>query len=475
MEFILQLGNINIIIEIIKYVFIIICTCIIALRISNKHITMDIRILIIIFLIILISILFKVICIRFGYIYSLIYLILFLAIIYSKYTKSSIEYSITLITISLGINYIILYLSIIVSFFPSMILRISKDYISLIIITLIYILMLFLFLNNTRIKRGICFLKNKLKNNYFNIIILNISIIILFLVTLLYNYEGIILDRIIIILMIFSIMMFITIQKSLQLYYKQRLVIQDLEQTQKELKDKKSEVKELEKEILNFNKMKHSILHKQKALEYKIKELKLNNEISEEIHIEEQLSKLRKEITGDKIQIEIQKTGIEEIDNMLKYMQSECIKNEIEFELQINGNIHQMVNNYIPKEKLEILIADHIKNAIIAIIHSKNKYKNILVRIGKIDGYFSLYIYDTGKEFEKETLQKIEKEPITTHKDEGGSGMGFMNTFDTLKEYKASLIIEEIGKPREDNYTKIVKIKFNNKNEFKIDSYRAMI
>ena len=156
-------------------------------------------------------------------------------------------------------------------------------------------------------------------------------------------------------------------------------------------------------------------------------------------------------------------------------MQSECIKNEIEFELQINGNIHQMVNNYIPKEKLEILIADHIKNAIIAIIHSKNKYKNILVRIGKIDGYFSLYIYDTGKEFEKETLQKIEKEPITTHKDEGGSGMGFMNTFDTLKEYKASLIIEEIGKPREDNYTKIVKIKFNNKNEFKIDSYRAMI
>lgn len=473
MEFILQLGNINIVLETIKYIFIIICTCIIALRISNKHITMNIRILIIIFLIFLISILSKVICIRFGYVYSLIYLVLFLSIIYSKYTRSSIEYSITIITISLGINYIILYLAIIVSFFPNMILKINKDYISLIIIVFIYVLMLYFFLNNTRIKRGIYFLKNKLRNNYFNMIILNISIVILFLITLLSNYEGIILDRIIIILMIFSIMMFITIQKSLQLYYKQRLVMQDLEQIKEELKYKKIEVKELEKEILNFNKMKHSILHKQKALEFRIKELKLNNETSEEINVEEQLRKLRKEITGNKIQIEIQKTGIEIIDNMLKYMQSECTKREIEFELQINGNIHQMVNNYISKEKLEILIADHIKNAIIAITHSENKYKNILVRIGKIDGYFSLYIYDTGKEFEKETLQKIGKEPITTYKDEGGSGMGFMNTFDTLKENKASMIINEIGKPSEDNYTKIIKIKFNNKNEFKIDSYRG--
>lgn len=295
---------------------------------------------------------------------------------------------------------------------------------------------------------------------------------ILFLIVIIINYDGLIIDKMFGILVIFSIMMFITIKKSLQLYYKQRLVIQDLEETKKELKDKKGEIKELEKEILNFNKMKHTIMHKQKALEYKIEELKLNSEIGAEISIENQLSKLRKEITGNKIQLDIQKTGIEEVDNMLRYMQSECTKNEIEFELQINGNIHQMVNNYISKEKLEILIADHIKNAIIAIQHSKNKYKNILVRIGKIDGYYSLYIYDTGKEFEKETLLRIGKEPITTHKDEGGSGMGFMNTFDTLQEYKASMLIKEIGEPREDNYTKIIMIQFNNKNEFKIDSYR---
>lgn len=406
---------------------------------------------------------------------SIIFMNISLTVIFAYCTKNKLGQSFLIISISLSLNYILLIISLIISFQINEVINIGNDLINLSIIIIIYTICKYMFLKIKKIQNGFLFLKQKINDEYLDILILNISIIILFSFIILTGINNTINKSIFLGFILFSIIMFITIHKSLQLYYKQRLVMQDLEETKKELEDKKSEVKELEKEILNFNKMKHSILHKQKALEYKIKELKLNSETSEEISIEGQLSKLRKEIVGNKIQIEIQKTGIEEIDNMLKYMQSECTKNEIEFELQINGNIHQMINNYIPKERLEILIADHIKNAIITIIHSKNKYKNILVRIGKIDGDFSLYIYDTGKEFEEETLKKIGKEPVTTHKDEGGSGMGFMNTFDTLKEYKASMIIEEIGKPREDNYTKIIKIKFNNKNEFKIDSYRNIV
>ena len=157
---------------------------------------------------------------------------------------------------------------------------------------------------------------------------------------------------------------------------------------------------------------------------------------------------------------------------MLEYMQSECIKNKIEFELQINGNIHYMVNNLISKKDLEILIADHIKNAIIAINHSNNINRSILVKIGKIDNIYSLYIYDSGIEFEKETLSKLGKEPSTTYREEGGTGMGFMNTFDTLEKYEASLIINEYNKPSPDNYTKSIVIKFDKNKEFKIKSYR---
>ena len=270
---------------------------------------------------------------------------------------------------------------------------------------------------------------------------------------------------------IFSIMMFITIQKSLQLYYKQRLLVQDLEETKKELEDKKKEIKQLEQENLNFSKTSHSIAHKQKALEYKLNELALKNEIAEEIDVKNRLNNITKQISEEP-EIEIPKTNISEIDDMLNYMKSECIKNKIKFEVQLNGNIYQMINNHITKEELEILIADHVKNAIIAVNYSNNSNRSILVRIGKIDGQYSIYIYDSGIEFEINTLHKLGKIPSTTHKESGGTGMGFMNTFDTLKKHKASITINEYGKPAKDNYTKVIMIVFNKKDEFNIISYR---
>ena len=160
---------------------------------------------------------------------------------------------------------------------------------------------------------------------------------------------------------------------------------------------------------------------------------------------------------------------------MLEFLQEECIKNKIDFELQIIGNIFYMTNNFISKEDLEILIADHVKDAIIAINHSDNEYRSILVRLGKIDNFYSLYIYDSGIEFEEETLNNLGKKPSTTHAEEGGSGLGFMNTFDTLKKYRASLIIKELSKPCKENYTKIVIIRFDGLNEFRIESYKNKI
>ena len=175
---------------------------------------------------------------------------------------------------------------------------------------------------------------------------------------------------------------------------------------------------------------------------------------------------------NESLSIDLTKTNRDKIDSMLKYMQSECVKNKIDFQLQVNGNIHHMVNKYIKKEDLEILIADMIKNAIIAINHSENTNKSILVRLGLIDGFYSLYIYDSGIEFGIDTLINLGIKPSTTHADDGGTGMGLLNTFDTLKKYKASLFIEEYGKTVEDDFTKVIKIIFDDETEYKIKSYR---
>ena len=264
---------------------------------------------------------------------------------------------------------------------------------------------------------------------------------------------------------IFSVIMYITIKKSIEAYYKQKLLIQDLNETKKELEDKKKEVEELEAENLSFSKKSHSLAHKQKSLEFKINKLLMNSETAEELRLQDDLKKISKELSEKSKLPKLDKTGITEVDDMLDVMQEECRLNDIDFTLQLNGNIYQMTNNYVTKDELATLLADHIKDAIIAINHTDNINKSIMVRLGKTEECYALYIYDSGVEFPKEVIDKLGKEPVTTYPNEGGTGMGFMNTFDILNKYNASLIIESIGKPSIDNYTKVIKIKFDNKKQ----------
>ena len=404
---------------------------------------------------------------------EIICLNIFIAVIFANKTNKNIGYSFMITLISFSINYIIYLISLTISY---SIFRFSNfnKYIVLVGILSIYIIIFHIMNKIKKLKKGIIFLRKNRNNEYFGLLILNISTTIFFAFSILSNLNiaSAMLRSVFVYIIIFAIIMFITIQKSLQLYYKQKLQEREVEEIKEELKNKDKEIEELEKENLKLNKKNHSIAHKQKSLEYELKQMILNNQIVDESHVKDKIENLSKEMQNETVSIELTKTSIDEIDSMLKYMQSECEKNKIDFELQINGNIHHMVNKHIEKEDLEILIADMIKNAIIAINHSENRNKSILVRLGLIDGVYSLYVYDSGIEFEIDILINLGIKPSTTHADNGGTGMGWMNTFDTLKKYKASLIIDEYGKTVKDNFTKVIKIVFDNKNAYKIVSYR---
>lgn len=470
-NFMLQIPDISKIVYFLKICFMSTVTCYTAYKLTDNIIMFKKKLIKIIIINIVISYITTIIRYIFNLFISDICLIFILGCMQSIINKQKIGYSILLITIALAINYIILFLTTVLTFPINIFYNIKNDYINLMLIIIIYLILICLLFKIKKFKHGFLFLKRNIENEYIEIWVLNISSIILFS-SIIFNSSNFQITRKLFIgFIIFSIIMFITIQKSLQLYYKQRLLVQDLEETKKELEDKKKEIKQLEQENLNFSKTSHSIAHKQKALEYKLNELALKNEIAEEIDVKNRLNNITKQISEEP-EIEIPKTNISEIDDMLNYMKSECIKNKIKFEVQLNGNIYQMINNHITKEELEILIADHVKNAIIAVNYSNNSNRSILVRIGKIDGQYSIYIYDSGIEFEINTLHKLGKVPSTTHKESGGTGMGFMNTFDTLKKHKASITINEYGKPVKDNYTKVIMIVFNKKDEFNIISYR---
>ena len=393
--------------------------------------------------------------------------LLLLIVLFDKVGYNTTSYTI----ISFGISNLIFFLSVMISGIPGVLFRVYNFNISLVIIITIYILLLFFVMKSKRIKYGFSFLTSKSKNDYFDFVMISLSVIILFLIVVLKNNDFLITERMGIFVIMFAIIMFITIKKSFQVYYKQKLLMKQLEEAENEIINKQKEIEKLEQENLNFSKKSHSMAHKQRALEYKLNHLLMKEETSKELEIKTEIEKLSKELYQIPIE-DLPSTEITQIDDMLEFMQSECVKNKIDFNLQIIENVYHIINNIITVEQLEILIADHIKDAIIAIKHTDNINKSILVKLGKIDGCYGLYIYDSGIEFEKETLKNLGKKPSTTHKDEGGTGMGFMNTFDTLNECKGSLIIKEIGKPSKDNFTKIIMIKFDGKNEYKVESYR---
>lgn len=480
----INLENIEMEIDMLKILFIGICTFYTFIKITNTSKNSKRKLIMANLLIVIISILLTFIKYNSNSnsFFTIICMILLLSWVNSSFSKSNIGYSIFVTIISLSVNYILFFIAIFIVFLVNLLLQINNDFINLTLMEIIHILLIFIIFKIKKLKYGIRYLQKTSKDEYFGILILNICVIILYSIIIFSNLELLLSTRTLYFaFIIFAIIMFITIQKSLQLYYKQKLLIQDLEETKKELDEKKKEVEELEKENLEFSKTSHTLAHKQRILEHKIEEIsskskteKVLNE-EEENNIKATVQEISKKLYTDVKEVELYKTEIPEIDDILRYTQSECTKNNIEFNVQIRGNIYKMINNIIPKEELQILIADHVKNAIIAINHSENINRSILIQIGKIMGNYGLYIYDSGIEFEKETLENLGKKPSTTHAEDGGTGMGFMNTFDTLRKYKASLEIEEIGNPSKDNYTKILKIKFDEKEEYKVKSYRENI
>jgi hypothetical protein len=143
--------------------------------------------------------------------------------------------------------------------------------------------------------------------------------------------------------------------------------------------------------------------------------------------------------------------------------------NDIRFKLTVTGSIVYMKENTIALGKLETMIGDHLQNALIAVNASEASIRSVLATIGEVGDYYEFSVHDSGIPFEVNTLIQLGAERVTTHADEGGSGVGFMKTFETMRERKASMIIQE---NKSGVFTKSVTIRLDGENQYIIDTYR---
>lgn len=464
------------ILTIVKNFFINICILLVNSKILNNNLkTVDI--IKIIFASIVMTTIYISINSYFGNILMII-IMYFIQLIFLKFIIKENNNSLMIANlISNAITYMAFGISLALDITIIVISNISNKIVNLILMIILETILLVLFFKLKRFKDGFTFIQKN--HDYLDIIIINISAVIILTYSLFGNYYGNLTKQLLLCFISLGIIMLIMIQKTLTLYYKQKLLSKTIEDYKSEIASKDEQIKKLSDEKFKISKLNHEFYNRQKALEKKVQDFvsNSNTETSSELSIMESISNLSKGYSGGLEKIKsldkLPTTEIEEIDDMFKYMQSECKNNNIDFKLHVDGNIYHMVNKIIDKDKLVTLIGDHLRDAIIAVNSSTNTFRSIIATIGLHDKYYEFCVHDTGIEFEIDTLLKLGLEPTTTHKDTGGTGIGFITTFETLKETKGSLIIEEKHKMCSNDYTKTLIFRFDGKNEYKIYSYRA--
>lgn len=341
------------------------------------------------------------------------------------------------------------------------------------------------FFNINRFKNGFSFLKNKDKLNNFSIIGLVLSgMLIMFYSVLKTNRNYLLWTIGIPGFALIIIGTFIWIKRNITLDYQDRMKNRKIENLEKELADKEKINAELTEEIKSLTMINHQYNSRIKAAKQEIEKLAFafkngtNTEFSTELsEVTKLVNNLSSEYSNKvnsvlKYSKPLPKTNVKGVDSILEHMKLEATKKNIDFDLKVNCSVKHLIEKFISQSELETLISDHVKDAIIAVGYSESTPRSICVIFDIIDNCYRFSVYDSGIDFEIDTLVNLGLDAITTHKDDGGTGLGFLTTFGTLDKCKASLVIDEINF-KNSNFSKSVNIIFDGKHEYIVRSSRT--
>lgn len=378
-------------------------------------------------------------------------------VIISKITKHKLGYSIIISLLSLSITYTIYIISIVITGVLTKLinLNVQKDNtIILILVLLIEYLIIYVFFKQKRFKNGITFLKDEKRINGIGIfgVVLSGTALILYSI-LRNNSDNQTTNYLLFGILIEAICLFIWIKKKITKYYKQKLKEQTVADLQNEIKEKDNKINEILEENKAIATINHKYSSRIKALEEFSSKVVSKPELVEKMKTEfgedytafaAQIKRISQEYSNEmktKVTKEnaIPKTGIFGIDTLLEHMSTEATKSNISLDVKINASLNYMVENIISESALETLLGDHIKDAIIAINCSNNTNRRILVVISIVDRCYEINFYDTGIEFEIDTLIKLGKEQITTHKETGRKRNRLYDHIWDIKQNKGKL------------------------------------
>jgi len=256
-------------------------------------------------------------------------------------------------------------------------------------------------------------------------------------------------------ILIIGVGIFIWVRRGIRAYQKRRMAQRSDEYYTRELAAKDAEIERLNEKVMALQTVIHKYTNRLEAME-------AARELQSEF--QDELSKIK----GKRL---LPSTNINAIDNMFSYFADLFAAGKIEFHLTVSGSIPYMAEHVVDRSRLETLIGDHLKDALTAVSASGNPFRSVMAVIGLEGDAYAFTVFDSGVPFEADTLARLGTEAVTTHAGAGGSGIGFMTTFETMRACGASLIISE-REPSDTDYTKSVSVRFDGKNRYIIKTHR---
>ena len=267
---------------------------------------------------------------------------------------------------------------------------------------------------------------------------------------------------------------YILIRRGISVFQWRKTMLRNIELLESELAGEKGKNERLMAQLEVAQSATHKILQRLEAMELKVAR-QSGSKISGDFVTVKDIQKLQWEYQEDIARIKGRKklpsTKIKEIDNMFELFAQKFAGSDIDFNLKVSGSILYMVEHVIEQTKLETMIGDHLQDALIAVNGVDNPNRSVLAIIGLVGEHYEFTVFDSGIPFEADTLARLGVERVTTHAATGGSGIGFMTTFEAMRECNASLIIDE-KEPSSPCYSKSVTIKFDGKNQYIIKTHR---
>lgn len=269
--------------------------------------------------------------------------------------------------------------------------------------------------------------------------------------------------------------LYLWIRRSITAHYRERLQLKSEEHYKEVLEERDKEIEKLNQSNAYLAKIVHRDNHLMSNVNTSIDMyFNSNDEAYKETLLRElqTLTKERSE-TINKEQLEsklLPSTGNLLIDSAINDLYIKAAAHGIDFSLTVSSTVDEIIGKYISQTDLQTLLCDHIKDAIIAVDSYGESGGKILVNLSKLNDNYCIDIYDSGVAFETATLSKLGVDRVTTHADSGGSGIGFMTTFETIKKAYASLIITEFE--HRSPFSKSVSFRFDGESAFTINSYR---